>query len=168
MLRVRRQLLYLVRDALFAAILIVSKEMLAFLPNVEMVTMLIMAYTAVYRWRALVPIYIFVVIQAVLYPSVTSTLMYLYVWLVPWALIMLIPRRFHILPVFVAVGALFGLAFGTLCAPVHALFFGIGWQGMLAWIVTGLPWDVIHAVGNAAMAFLAPVLCRTLRHLQTP
>ena len=126
MLRVRRQLLYLVRDALFAAILVVSKEMLAFLPSVEMVTMLLMAYTAVYRVRALIPLYIFVVIQAVLYPSVSGTLMYMYVWLVLWGIFMLIPRRFLKLPVFVLVGALFGLAFGTLCAPVHVWFFGVG------------------------------------------
>lgn len=168
MLRVRRQLLYLVRDALFAAILVVSKEMLAFLPNVEMVTMLLMAYTAVYRVRALVPLYIFVAIQAILYPSVSTTLMYLYIWLIPWGIMMLIPRRFCRLPVFVVVGALFGLTFGVLCSPVQVWYFGIGWQGGIAWILAGLPWDVVHAVGNAAMAFLAPAVCRVLTMLQKP
>ena len=156
----------LVRDALFAAILVVSKEMLAFLPNVEMVTVLLMAYTSVCRFRALVPLYIFVAIQAILYPSVSTTLMYLYVWLIPWGIMMLLPRRFHKLPVFVVVGALFGLAFGVLCSPVQVWYFGIGWQGGIAWILAGLPWDAVHAVGNAAMAFLAPPLCRVLTMLQ--
>ena len=163
--RTSQKLLSLVRDGLFAAILVVSKEMLAFLPNVEIVTVLLMAYTTVYRFRALVPIYVFVVIEAVLYPSVSGTLMYLYVWLVPWALVMLLPRAWQRLPAYALIGALFGLAFGTLCAPVHGLYFGVYGKGLLAWIAAGFPWDVTHAVGNFATAFLAPILIRVLRML---
>ena len=163
MRRVRRQLISLVRDALFAALLVTGKEMLAPLPNVEVVTLLIMVYTTVYRFRALVPIYVFVAVEAVLWPSVSGTLMYLYIWLVPWALVMLLPRAWQRLPAYVGIGALFGLAFGTLCAPVHALYFGVYGKGLLAWIAVGFPWDVTHAVGNFAMAFLAPVLIRVLR-----
>ncbi|MBQ8859598.1 MAG: hypothetical protein IJ012_07440 [Clostridia bacterium] len=166
MLRVRRQLIALVRDALFAALLVMGKEMLAFLPNVEIVTMLIMAYTTVYRVRALVPIYVFVAVEAVIWPSVSGTLMYLYIWLVPWALVMLLPRAWQRLPAYVGIGTLFGLAFGTLCAPVHALYFGVYGKGLLTWIAVGFPWDVTHAIGNFAMAFLTPVICRVLRTLE--
>ena len=155
----------MVRDALLAAILIVSKEMLAFLPNVELVTTLLMAYTVVYRFRALVPLYVFVAVEAVLYPGVYAV-MYLYVWLVLWAIIMQLPRKPLPELVYMLIGALFGLVFGTLCAPVQAAYFGLSFKGMLAWIVSGFPYDLIHASGNFAIGILTPVLIRLLMKLE--
>ncbi len=161
--RTSQKLISLVRDGLFAAILVVSKEMLAFLPNVEIVTVLLMAYTTVYRFRALAPIYVFVVIEAFLYPSVISTLQYAYVWLILWGLVMLLPRAWQRLPVYVAIGTLFGLAFGILTTPVYALYFGLNAAGFWATVVAGFSWDITHAIGNFVTAFLAPVLIRVLR-----
>ncbi|MBQ8174875.1 MAG: hypothetical protein IJ009_05670 [Clostridia bacterium] len=162
----RTDLRALVRDALLAAILVISKEMLAFLPNVELVTTLLMAYTVVYRFRALVPIYAFVAIEAVLYPSVSSTLMYLYVWLVLWVIVMLLPHRTMPALLYMLVGGLFGLVFGCLCAPVQALYFGLSAKGALAWIVAGLPFDLSHAIGNFAIGALTPVVINLLRWLE--
>ena len=166
MKRTSRRLLALVRDGLFAAILVVSKEVLAFLPNVEIVTVLLMAYTTVYRFRALVPLYVFVLIEAFLYPSVISTLQYAYVWLILWGLVMLLPRKWQRLPAYVGIGTLFGLAFGLLTAPVYAVYFGLNATGFWTYVVAGLSWDVTHAIGNLATAFLAPILCRVLRTLE--
>ncbi len=165
-MRVRRQLLALVRDALFAAIMVTAKFMLAGLANVEMVSLLIMAYTTVYRVRALVPIYTFVLLDFVLFPSYVSLVMYLYVWLVLWGIVMLVPEKWQKTPTYMVISTLFGLVFGTLCAPVQAAFFGLTWQGTLAWILVGFPYDIIHAVGNAAMACLAVPLVRVLRQVQ--
>lgn len=156
----------LVRDALLGAVLVFCKELLSFLPNVEMVSMLIMAYTAVYRWRALVPLYVFVLLEAVLYPFPPTVVMYLYVWLVPFFITMLLPKRVLPAPVYMLLGGLFGLAFGTLCAPVQAAFFGLSLQGTLAWIAAGLPWDVTHAVGNAVIGVLAPAVIHLLTRLE--
>lgn len=163
--RTSQKLLSLVRDGLFAAILVVSKEMLAFLPNVEIVTVLLMAYTTVYRFRALVPLYVFVLIEAFLYPSVISTLQYAYVWLILWGIVMLLPRAWQRLPAYVAIGTLFGLAFGLLTTPVYALYFSLNATGFWSTVVAGFSWDITHAVGNFATAFLAPILIRVLRML---
>lgn len=165
MTRTNQKLLSLVRDGLFAAILVVSKEMLAFLPNVEIVTVLLMAYTTVYRFRALVPLYVFVLIEAFLYPSVISTLQYAYVWLILWGIVMLLPRAWQRLPAYVAIGTLFGLAFGLLTTPVYALYFSLNATGFWSTVVAGFSWDITHAVGNFATAFLAPILIRVLRML---
>ena len=156
----------LVRDALLAAILIVSKEMLAFLPNVELISTLLMAYTVVYRFRALLPLYFFVAVEAFLYPSVSTTLMYLYVWLAPWGIAMLLPRKPLPAPVYMVIGGLFGLSFGIFCAPVQAAYFGLSCKGTLAWIVAGFPFDFTHAIGNFAIGILAPVLIRLLMKLE--
>ena len=157
----------LVRDALLGALLIFSKELLSGLPNVEMVSMLLMAYATVYRFRALVPLYVFVAVEAVLYPYPPTILMYCYVWLVPVTVTLLLGRgRVLPMPVYMLIGGRFGMAFGTLCAPVQAFWFGLNAQGTLAWIVAGLPYDVVHAVGNAAIACLSPVVARLLLRLE--
>ena len=165
----RRSLLRLrslVRDALLGAVLVFCKELLAFLPNVEMVTMLIMAYTVVYRWRALVPIYVFVALETVLYPFPATVVMYLYGWAVLFGVSMLLPKRALPAPVYMLVGGLFGLAFGVLCAPVQAVFFHLSPQGTLAWIAAGFSFDVTHAIGNTAIGCLTPVVIRLLMRLE--
>ncbi|MDE7036161.1 MAG: hypothetical protein K2O74_07940, partial [Eubacteriales bacterium] len=56
--------------------------------------------------------------------------------------------------VYMAVCAAHGFLFGTLCAPAQALLFGLNFEGIAAWIVAGLPFDVVHGVSN----FLCGVL----------
>jgi energy-coupling factor transport system substrate-specific component len=60
---------------------------------------------------------------------------------------------------------LHGLSFGTLYAPANALFFRLSFNGMLAWIIAGLPFDVIHAIGNFAAATLIIPLAALLKKL---
>jgi hypothetical protein len=55
---------------------------------------------------------------------------------------------------------------GTLCAPTHALYFGLSFRGALAWIAAGFPYDVIHMVGNFAIGVLAPILIRLMLRLE--
>jgi energy-coupling factor transport system substrate-specific component len=67
--------------------------------------------------------------------------------------------------IYMGIAALHGLLYGTLYAPYQALVFGLSFQGMLAWIVAGLPYDVIHAAGNFAAGFLVLPLTGLLRTL---
>ena len=50
--------------------------------------------------------------------------------------------------VYPVVCSAFGFLFGTLFAPGQALMFGLSWKEMLAWIVAGIPFDVIHGISN--------------------
>ncbi len=157
----------LVRDALLAAILITSKEMLAFLPNVELISMLIATYTVVYRFRALVPIYIFVAVEAVIYPFFSTVVMYAYVWAILFFAVYLISRGWVRSPlVYAAVCGLFGFLFGALCAPAQAIMFSLDLNGMLAWIAAGMPFDIVHGISNMATALLVPPLARLLLRLE--
>lgn len=157
----------IVLSALFAALMIAGKEALAFLPNVEIVSLFLMVFTSVYRVHALLPLYVFWAVEAVIYPYPPTVLMYLYVWLFLFGAVMLLPRdRVLPAPVYACISGLFGLLFGLLCAPTHALFFGIGFEGMLAWVAAGFPFDITHALGNFATGLLAPPLIRLLRRLE--
>lgn len=156
----------IVRDAMLGALLICSKEALAALPGVEIVSTLLVVYTVVYRMRAFIPLYVFVAVEAVLYPSVISTIMYLYVWAVLVGMVLLLPNRILPAPFYMLVSGIFGLLFGTLCAPAQALYFGLTFKGMWAWIVAGLPFDIPHGISNAALGLLVPPLCRLIKRLE--
>ena len=67
--------------------------------------------------------------------------------------------------VYPAVCALHGLLFGTLYAPAQALMYGLSFQAMLAWILAGLPYDLIHAAGNLFAGLLILPLSGLLRRL---
>ena len=155
--------------SMLGAIMFVSKLVMEFLPNVHLIGALLMTYTIVYRWKALIPLYIFVFLTGLYGGFAPWWVPYLYVWTVLWGMTMLLPKKMKpmvAIPVYVAVCTLHGLLFGVLYAPFQALMFGLDWKGMIAWIVAGFPFDVTHAVGNFITAFLVFPLSRTLLKLE--
>lgn len=64
---------------------------------------------------------------------------------------MLLPKKMpkKIRPiVYMVVNACHGFLYGTLYAPAQAILFGLSFEGMIAWIISGLPFDFIHGVSN--------------------
>ncbi len=142
---------------MLGALMFVSKLLMELLPNIHLLDTFIIAFTVVYRQKALYPIYVFVFLNGLWAGFATWWVPYLYVWTVLWGVTMLLPRQMPtaVRPVaYMALGALHGFCFGTLCAPSQALFFGLNWQGTLAWIVSGLGFDMIHGISNFACGIL--------------
>ena len=136
---------------MLGAVMFCSKIVMEVLPNVHLLGTFTMVFTVTYRKKALIPIYVYVFINGLYAGFATWWVPYLYIWSVLWAITMLIPQN---LPkkaaciIYPIVCALHGFAFGTLYAPAQALLFGLNFEQMIAWIISGLPWDVIHGVGN--------------------
>lgn len=154
---------------MLGALMFISKIMLEWLPNVHMLGMLTMVYTIVYRKKALIPIYIYVFLNGLYAGFGMWWIPYLYLWTILWGVTMLLPKNMKpavAVPVYMVVCSLHGLAFGTLYAPVQAIMFKLSLKAMLAWIVAGLPYDAIHAVGNLAMGTLVYPLSRLLTKLE--
>lgn len=143
--------------SMLGAIMYCSKELMAALPNIHLVGVLTMAFTLVYRKKALYPIYIFVFITGLFMGFSTWWIPYLYVWTVLWGITMLLPENMPkkvATVVYITVCALHGLFFGVLYAPVQAIFFGLDFKGMLTWISAGLSFDLMHCAGNLCGAVL--------------
>lgn len=137
--------------ALLAALMCVGDFALEWLPNVHMVGVLVVITTVVYRSYALLPIYVYVLIQGIVGGFGPWWITYLYVWAILWGSIMMLPKRLperikYIL--YVALCAAHGFLFGVLYAPVQALMFGLDFKGTLAWIAAGIYFDIIHGVAN--------------------
>lgn len=135
-------------------------------PNIHLSGMFVILYTVLFRSKALIPIYLYVFLIGVRWGFGLAWIPYLYLWLILWGMTMLIPqgipRRWKML-LYPAVGALFGLSFGTLYAPSQALLFHLNFEQTLVWIAAGFPWDVIHAVGNAVFCVMVLPLSESLK-----
>ena len=133
------------------ATLEVVKQALAFIPNVEMVTLLIVLYALVFGRRIYYAIPAFVLIEGCLYGFGIWWVMYIYIW----PLLAFLTRVFkkQESPWFWAVftGG-FGLLFGALCSIPY--FFIDGWYGALTWWVAGIPYDILHGISNAVLCLV--------------
>ena len=165
----------LVIFAMLAAVMFSLKVVLAGLPNIEPVSLLVIVYTAVYRVRALIPIYIYVVLEGLLFGFSVYWYGYLYVWTILWLAVMLIPRAAFavsgkwaavIAPLIALLSGAFGLAFGLLMAPPQVYYFGFSLDKIWAWVLAGIPYDVAHACGNFAFGFAALPLVSLLKKLE--
>ena len=151
--------------ALLGTLMFVSKVIMEGLPNIHPLALLILACTAVYRSKALIPVYVFVLLQGIVYGFGLMWVPYLYIWTILWALGMLVPRRWSVrarVVGYIVVAVLHGLSFGTLYAPFWALAFHTGAEGIVAYIVSGFPWDLTQAAGNAVFATLVVPLSNLL------
>ena len=133
-----------------------GKWVLQGLPNIEIVSLLIMVYAYKFRWKTLVPIYIFVGLEFVQYGPSIWNIMYVYVWTL--LLLAVLPlRKIRASWVFALVSGAFGLCFGVLCSFPYV--FAMGWQFTLSWVISGLSFDALHGAGNfvAALTLYIPL-----------
>ena len=141
----------LVIFSMLGTLMYCSKVIMSVLPNIHLLGMLTMTYTVAYRAKALIPIYIYVILDGLFSGFNFWWLPYLYIWTILWAITMLLPKKmpFKIAGiVYPIICALHGFAFGTLYAPAQALMFGLNFEQTVAWIIAGIPFDVIHGVSN--------------------
>lgn len=144
---------------LLGTLLFVAKLALAGLPNIELVSLLVMVYTTVFGRRALYPIYTYVALECLIFGIHFWTVSYLYVWAFLAFLSWLLRGMGNPLGWALLSGA-FGLFFGAQCALVY-LVTG-GWAAALCWWVTGIPFDVLHCAGNFALALVLFVPCQRI------
>ena len=155
--------------AMLGALMYISKMIMEFAPNVHLLGVFTIAYTVVYRKKALYPIYIYVILNGIFGGFAPWWLPYLYVWTILWGVVMLLPKKMpkKIAPVvYMVICAAHGFLFGTLYAPVQALLYGLDFKGTLAWIIAGLPWDFIHGVSNFFCGILIVPIILILRRAE--
>ncbi|MDO5423562.1 MAG: hypothetical protein Q4F41_07550 [Eubacteriales bacterium] len=151
----------LVTMGLLSAILLVAQVSLAFLPNIELVTLLIILYTLVYKKQVFLIIYAFVLLEGVLYGFGIWWISYLYVWPL-LALVVLAMRKNQSVVIWAVAAGAYGLAFGALTAIPYLISGGPG--AAFAYWAAGIPYDIIHCASNFVLTL---VLFKPLFHLLT-
>ena len=153
---------------MLASILFVSKVIMEALPNIHLLGVLTAVYTVAMRKKALIPLYVYVLINGVYGGFSAWWVPYLYIWTLLWGAVMLLPKkmpRWAACIAYPAVCCLHGLLFGILYAPAQALLFGLDLEGTIAWIAAGAPFDLIHGVSNLFGGLLVLPLSELLKKL---
>lgn len=140
------------RIALLSAILYVSKVALEFLPNIELVSLLVILYSLVFGWETILIVTVFNMFELIQWGFGTWWFSYLYVWPLLCVITMLLKKLIkEEFVIWAVVSGGFGLIFGSLFA-VFYLFVDCGYA--LAYWISGLPWDVVHCIGNFVLMLL--------------
>lgn len=152
------------RIALLSAILYVSKIALEFLPNVELVSLLVIVYTLILGKETFLIVTVFNLFEFIQWGFGSWWVSYLYVW--PLLVLLVLLLRKKVKEEFIIWGIVsggFGLIFGSLFAIPYLL---VDPAYALAYWISGLTWDVWHGVWNfALMVILGKPLCRILNML---
>lgn len=142
------------------------KAALSFLPNIELTTFWVILFTLYFRRRILLVIPAFILLEGALYGVGLWWVMYLYIWplLAGLTWVFRARRSWQFWSVF---SSLFGLSFGFLCSFPYLLLGMAGGGGLrggvlaaFSWWVAGIPWDIVHGIGNF---ILMSVLYRPVR-----
>ena len=150
---------------MLGALMYASKVIMELVPNVHFLGTFIVAMTIVYRKKALYPIYTFVFLTGLLNGFGTWWIPYLYIWAILWGVTMLLPKnmsRKTAVIVYCIVCSLHGFLYGVLYAPFQAIMYNLNFEGTIAWIAAGLPYDAIHGVGNLICGILIVPLSELL------
>lgn len=156
--------------AMFSAMMFISKIVMEFLPNVHLLSMFTILLTVVYRKKALIPIYIFVLLTGVYAGFAMWWIPYTYVWIVLWVVTMLLPQNMSkakAMIVYPLVCCLHGLCFGLLYAPAQMVMFSFTFEQIVAWVVSGFAFDLIHAVSNLVTGLLVFPMSLLLKKLNS-
>lgn len=138
---------------MMVAIIEVCKVALAWAPNIELTSFWIIMFTLFFGKRILYVIPVFILIEGTMYGIHLWWIMYLYAWpLLAFATWIL--RKKDSIFTYSMLSGIFGLFFGFLCALPY-VFIGAADGGIVnglyagfTWWVAGIPWDMVHCVGN--------------------
>lgn len=128
-----------------------AKFVMAGLPNIEPSSLMVMLFAVTFGWKGLFPTYVYVALEILVNGISVWNIPYLYIWLILFVAARLLRKAEQPL-VWALLSGVFGLLFGVLCLPSHWAM--SGFAGGLAWVISGIPYDIIHCVANFVIALL--------------
>lgn len=150
-------------SGILGAVLLVSQIAMAPLPNIEIVSVLVMLFTIALGRYVGYTLAVFVLLEGLIYGFGMWWFAYLYIWLF-LAVFTYLFRKMDSRLGWGLLCGFFGLLFGTLSSIPY--FVLSGFAAGIAYIAAGIPFDLIHAVSNFLLAFLLlPVLRKLLDKL---
>ena len=131
--------------SIIGALVFASKLALASLPNIHINCVLIILTAVFFSWKALYSVFVYIMLEGLVFGFGIWWLSYLYIWpLFTAAAVML--RKNDSAAIWAVLAGIFGLCFGALCS-VPYLFTG-GAEMALSYWVSGIPFDLLHCAGN--------------------
>lgn len=138
---------------MMVAVIEVCKMALAWAPNIELTSFLLIMFTLFFGRKMVFVVPVFILIEGAVYGVQMWWIMYLYAWpllvLITWLF-----REIDTVWFWCVLSSLFGFSFGFLCSFPYVVV-GAAGGGLLnglyagfTWWVAGIPFDIIHGVAN--------------------
>lgn len=145
--------------SILCALMFVLKEIMDIIPNVHPVALLIIFTGLHYGWKALYPVFGFVLLEIAVFGLGIWTAMYLYIW--PLLVVIVMFFRGNKSTAFWAIIAgIFGLCFGALCSIPYIFISGI--RSAVSFWIAGIPFDLIHGFSNFVIVLLVLPILETI------
>lgn len=154
--------------AMLGAVMFIGDFVFEWAMNVHPLTMLLIAYTVVYRKKGIIPFVVYLLLQA----AVSFGLWivpYCYIFPLCWLCTLAVPEGMSEKKrqvCYTVICTAFGLFFGVLYAPWNAVIRGFNMQATVSWIIAGLPADAIHALGNFVASFLIFPIVKLIKRIE--
>lgn len=150
---------------MMVAVIEVCKVTLAGLPNIELTSFWIIMFTLFFGWKILFVIPVFICIEGAMYGMHLWWIMYLYAWPL-LALVTWIFRKEKSVWFWSILSGVFGLMFGFLCSFPYVVIGAVdgglrnGLYAGFAYWIAGIPFDILHCIGNFALMLVLYVPIR--------
>lgn len=152
---------------LFPAMMFGTQWAMQAIPNVHLTGIIIVIMTHLFRAKALIPLYIYVVLMGIYLGFTLWWVPYLYIWTILWAMAMLIPKNVSAkwgMILYPIVCGLHGFLYGTLWGLSQPFLTNLPWSGLGIYILHGIKFDLIHGVSNTVLGTLILPICESLRY----
>lgn len=147
----KRSIRRMVYAGIMASMLLMVQVVMSGLPNIELVSLLIILFTMFDARATQGAIAAFVLLEGLIYGFGLWWFSYIYIWYI-LHFVVLACRPFMSPVVAALINGFFGLAFGTLTALATLVLAGPG--GAVTYIIAGIPFDISHCIGNFVLALL--------------
>ncbi len=141
----------LIELSLMAAFMVGTQVAMSALPNINIVSVLIILTVISYGVKAFYSVGVFVLLEGLIYGFGLWFINYLYVWNILVAVALIFRKNENAL-IWAFIAGLFGLSFGLLCA-IPYLFIGGPTMALSYW-VSGIPFDLTHCASNFVLTLL--------------
>ena len=135
------------RVAVMSATLIVGKFMLAFIPNIEVVTTLVVVFAFVFKYECVFATLVFCTADAFIYPPTIDVIISYFIY---WNLLSILVATLSELKVkkfsvYLVVGLIMTALFGVITSLLYSLFYGVNF---FAIYVAGLYFYALQIVST--------------------
>ena len=141
----RAKLSEIILLTLLGVLMYISQVVMSSLPNIELVSLLIIVVTRKFGVKALSSVYIFVLCEIFTYGLSIWVINYLYVWAI-LCIAICCSKKINNTFFYAFIAGVFGLLFGTLCSFPYFIIGGFSMG--IANIVGGMSFDLMHCGGN--------------------
>ena len=145
--------------SLMGALMFASQLAMSGLANIHIIAPIIIICCAVFAWKAMYAVILFVLLEALVWGLGLWVISYIYMWPALAVAAILMHRNDSAL-VWAVLAAVHGLLFGAGCA-IPYLFIG-GFEMAFSYWVSGIPFDLVHCAGNFVLTL---VLYRPMKNV---